>query len=185
MAIYSLAPFLGPVAGPWVFPPNPKMYHCWLLSSWTALSLGKLSGYWTLLDKTHYKLLVSSTRTLTGGGHIMFWRYGALLNSFWLWLCAQPTWLSICADFSFKKFIPETYEPTLLQRKAARYCDLLNPLLSADSPIVRLRKETGDDKYWSPLDKNTKKLSRKIIESCYVPFRKFVDFRSALVANVL
>ncbi|CCM00059.1 uncharacterized protein FIBRA_02086 [Fibroporia radiculosa] len=51
-------------------------------------------------------------------------------------------------------FVPETYEPVILKRKAAR-----------------LRKETGDNQYWAPLDRREGTLTQAILLSCYTPFR--------------
>jgi len=64
-------------------------------------------------------------------------------------------------------FIPETYEPVLLQRKAAR-----------------LRESTGDDRYWSPLDRSTDPLGRKILVSCYRPFQLIFFDRMALLLDI-
>lgn len=51
------------------------------------------------------------------------------------------------------QFVPETYVPVLLKRKAAK-----------------LRKETGDDKYWAPLDRHDKSLTESLLMSIYTPF---------------
>lgn len=50
-------------------------------------------------------------------------------------------------------FIPETYEPVLLKRKAAR-----------------LRKATGDDRYYAPLERDPQSLVRSIMLSSERPF---------------
>lgn len=36
----------------------------------------------------------------------------------------------------------------------------------------RLRRETGDQRYWSPLDRREISMTQAIIRSCYVPFGK-------------
>ncbi|CCM00871.1 uncharacterized protein FIBRA_02917 [Fibroporia radiculosa] len=72
--------------------------------------------------------------------------------------------------------IPETYEPALLKRKAAR-----------------LRKETGNSEYWAPLDRQTWSLSEKILSSCSTPFKLLLfdhmvlllDTWSALILGIL
>ncbi|TFY64358.1 hypothetical protein EVJ58_g2689 [Rhodofomes roseus] len=63
--------------------------------------------------------------------------------------------------------VPETYEPVLLKRKAAK-----------------LRKTTGDNKYWAPLDKRDKSISRSILESIYVPFELLLYDRMALLLDI-
>ncbi|KAH9928371.1 MFS general substrate transporter [Fomitopsis serialis] len=63
--------------------------------------------------------------------------------------------------------VPETYEPVLLKAKA-----------------VKLRKTSGDDRYWAPLDRREKSLSRSILESIYVPFQLILYDRMALLLDV-
>ncbi|KAJ7765963.1 hypothetical protein B0H14DRAFT_2633310 [Mycena olivaceomarginata] len=53
----------------------------------------------------------------------------------------------------FFQFVPEFYAPVLLKRKAAR-----------------LRKETGDQTYWAPLDRHNTSLARSLLLSCSVPY---------------
>lgn len=50
-------------------------------------------------------------------------------------------------------FVPETYHPVLLRNKARR-----------------IRKETGDDRYMSALEKSDKTIARTIVLSLYRPF---------------
>jgi hypothetical protein len=40
---------------------------------------------------------------------------------------------------------------------------------------VRLRKETGDQTYWAPLDRHDTSLARSLLLSCYVPFSTFTS----------
>ncbi|EKM59644.1 uncharacterized protein PHACADRAFT_137679 [Phanerochaete carnosa HHB-10118-sp] len=73
-------------------------------------------------------------------------------------------------------FVPETYAPYLLKRKAAK-----------------LRNQTGDDRYWAPLDHRQHSLARSLMLSCYVPFELLVvdqmalllDLWSALILGIL
>ncbi|CAK5262687.1 unnamed protein product [Mycena citricolor] len=51
------------------------------------------------------------------------------------------------------QFVPETYAPVLLRRKSRR-----------------LRKETGDERYWAPLDRHEINFAQSLLLSCYVPF---------------
>ena len=50
-------------------------------------------------------------------------------------------------------FVPETFPPVLLRRKA-----------------IRLRKETGDERWHAPIEKMDKSILQTIIRSCYRPF---------------
>ncbi|KUL88762.1 hypothetical protein ZTR_03564 [Talaromyces verruculosus] len=50
--------------------------------------------------------------------------------------------------------VPETYHPVLLKRKA-----------------LRLRKETGDQRYIAPIEKMDKSVAQTVIRSCYRPFQ--------------
>ncbi|SJL02662.1 related to multidrug resistant protein [Armillaria ostoyae] len=80
-------------------------------------------------------------------------------------------------------FVPETYVPVILKKKAARCLDLLS---SVDMPIeldVRLRKSTGNHQLWAPLDRRDTNLTRAIIASCYTPFQLIWYDRMALLLN--
>ncbi|KAE8373502.1 major facilitator superfamily domain-containing protein [Aspergillus bertholletiae] len=80
---------------------------------------------------------------------------GNFINSYleWRWsfyillIWAFAQWVSICL------LVPETYHPVLLRREAQR-----------------LRKETGDKRYYAPIEKMEKSVSQTIIRSCYRPF---------------
>lgn len=63
-------------------------------------------------------------------------------------------------------FVPETYAPVLLKRKAAR-----------------LREQTGNPKYYAPLDKRQGSLASAILISCYKPFQLLLFDRMALLLN--
>ncbi|KAJ7902327.1 MFS general substrate transporter [Mycena leptocephala] len=63
-------------------------------------------------------------------------------------------------------FVPESYAPVLLKRKAQK-----------------LRKETGDQTYWAPLDRRDTTLARSLLLSCYVPFKLLIFERMALLLD--
>ncbi|KAJ7162170.1 major facilitator superfamily domain-containing protein [Mycena filopes] len=63
-------------------------------------------------------------------------------------------------------FVPESYAPVLLKRKAKK-----------------LRKETGDQTYWAPLDRRDTSLTRSLLLSCYVPFKLLIFERMALLLD--
>ncbi|CEL58248.1 putative drug/proton antiporter YHK8 OS=Saccharomyces cerevisiae (strain ATCC 204508 / S288c) GN=YHK8 PE=1 SV=1 [Rhizoctonia solani AG-1 IB] len=72
--------------------------------------------------------------------------------------------------------VPETYEPVLRVKKARN-----------------LRKTTGDERWWAPLEKSDKSITRTIIASCYKPFEilafepmaLFLDIWCALLLGIL
>ncbi|KAF5390138.1 hypothetical protein D9757_003787 [Collybiopsis confluens] len=63
-------------------------------------------------------------------------------------------------------FVPETYIPTLRKQKA-----------------IRLRKATGDNNYFAPLEKEDLNLGHAILVSCYKPFQLVLYDRMALLLN--
>lgn len=63
-------------------------------------------------------------------------------------------------------FVPESYAPVLLKRKARK-----------------LRKDTGDQTYWAPLDRRETTLARSLLLSCYVPFKLLIFERMALLLD--
>jgi len=63
-------------------------------------------------------------------------------------------------------FVPESYAPVLLKRKARK-----------------LRKDTGDQTYWAPLDRRETTLARSLLLSCYVPFQLLIFERMALLLD--
>ncbi|KAJ6625787.1 major facilitator superfamily domain-containing protein [Mycena sp. CBHHK59/15] len=63
--------------------------------------------------------------------------------------------------------VPESYAPVLLKRKARR-----------------LRKTTGDDSYWAPLDRRTTSITRSLLLSCYTPFKLLTFDRMALLLDI-
>ena len=72
------------------------------------------------------------------------WRW-----SFWvLAIWAGCNWLLIAF------FVPETYTPVLLRRKA-----------------VKLRKETGDQRWKAPIEIMNKSVMRTVLWSCVRPFQ--------------
>ncbi|KZV88124.1 MFS general substrate transporter [Exidia glandulosa HHB12029] len=63
--------------------------------------------------------------------------------------------------------VPESYAPVLVKRKA-----------------VRLRKETGDDRYYAPLERSNKTLFGSIKASCIIPFQILLHERMALLLDL-
>ena len=75
-------------------------------------------------------------------------------NTLWRWtfwtliIWAGVVWATIIL------FVPETYHPVLLRRKAER-----------------LRKETGDSRYYAPIERQERSLGKAIAYSCLRPFQ--------------
>ncbi|KAJ8690886.1 hypothetical protein PTI98_012282 [Pleurotus ostreatus] len=76
-----------------------------------------------------------------------------------IWVFAQ--WIALLL------FVPETYVPVLLKRKAQR-----------------VRKSTGNTKYYAPLEKVNSSVFGKILVSCYRPFQLILYDRMALLLDV-
>ncbi|KAA1469729.1 MFS general substrate transporter [Dentipellis sp. KUC8613] len=83
------------------------------------------------------------------------WTYYTLL----IWIFVQT--------FALVLIVPETYIPVILKWKAQR-----------------LRKETGNSKWWAPLEKTNTNLARSLLASCYTPFEIIFYERMALLLNL-
>ncbi|KAH9938655.1 major facilitator superfamily domain-containing protein [Fomitopsis serialis] len=97
---------------------------------------------------------------------------GPLISGF---ICQNTNWhwaYRVCLIYEFVTlvslllFVPETYVPVLLKRKAAR-----------------LRKETGNGKYWAPLDRREGSITHSIMLSIYTPFKLMFFDKMALSLN--
>ncbi|KAK7046011.1 hypothetical protein VNI00_007006 [Paramarasmius palmivorus] len=87
-------------------------------------------------------------------------------NTTWRWTFRVLLIWTFLQTIALCTLVPETYVPVLRQRKAAM-----------------LRKRTGDDKYWAPLDKQENNLTKAIMVSCYKPFELIVYDRMILLLN--
>ncbi|KAG7093210.1 hypothetical protein E1B28_006897 [Marasmius oreades] len=88
-------------------------------------------------------------------------------NVDWRWTFYVMTIWSFVQTVALFLTVPETYVPVLRKWKAAR-----------------LRKQRGDDKYWSPLDHEQKNIWRSILVSCYKPFQLVMYDQMALLLNL-
>ncbi|PBK63470.1 MFS general substrate transporter [Armillaria solidipes] len=87
-------------------------------------------------------------------------------NTHWRWTFrVLLVWIFVQLVALFL-FVPETYVPVILKKKAAR-----------------LRKSTGNHQLWAPLDRRDTNLTRAIIASCYTPFQLIWYDRMALLLN--
>ncbi|KAF7315940.1 RNA polymerase II-associated protein [Mycena indigotica] len=84
------------------------------------------------------------------------WRWTYRISLIWMFVETIAIFL----------FVPESYAPVLLKKKAAR-----------------LRKETGDNNYWAPLDRRETSMSRMLYLSCTVPFKLLLFDRMALLLD--
>ncbi|KAI4293656.1 MFS general substrate transporter [Schizophyllum commune Loenen D] len=85
----------------------------------------------------------------------------------WRWTFRVLIIWIFCQWVALILFVPETYAPVILKKKAAR-----------------LRKSTGDDRYWAPLDRTHKSLAHSIAVSCYKPFQLLLFDRMALLLDI-
>ncbi|KIJ64167.1 hypothetical protein HYDPIDRAFT_175592 [Hydnomerulius pinastri MD-312] len=108
MAVYTMSPFIGPVAGPLI------------------------------------------------AGCNVNWRWTYRVDLCWIFVETVMLFL----------LVPETYVPVILKKKAKR-----------------LRKTTGDDKYYAPLDRIEGSLASAILVSCYKPFQLLIFDRMALLLD--
>ncbi|KAF8609430.1 MFS general substrate transporter [Ceratobasidium sp. AG-I] len=63
--------------------------------------------------------------------------------------------------------VPETYEPVLRVKKARH-----------------LRKTTGDERWWAPLEKSDRSITWTIVASCYKPFEIIINEPMALLLDI-
>ncbi|KAF7322160.1 RNA polymerase II-associated protein [Mycena kentingensis (nom. inval.)] len=84
------------------------------------------------------------------------WRWTYRVSLIWMFVETLAMFL----------FVPESYAPVLIKRKAAR-----------------LRKETGDDNYWAPLEKSDVSMRYRLYLSCTVPFKLLLFDRMALLLD--
>ncbi|TFY56809.1 hypothetical protein EVJ58_g7420 [Rhodofomes roseus] len=87
-------------------------------------------------------------------------------NTDWHWAYRVCLIYEFVTLVSLLVFVPETYVPVLLKRKAAR-----------------LRKKTGNEKYWAPLDRREGSLTHAIMASIYTPFKLLLFDKMALSLN--
>ncbi|KAK0848829.1 hypothetical protein LTS02_013873, partial [Friedmanniomyces endolithicus] len=84
---------------------------------------------------------------------------GGFINQFanWRWsFWVLIIWAAVQWTLIFF-FVPETYAPVLLRRRA-----------------IRLRKETGDDRWKAPIEKMNKSVAKTVLWSCVRPFQLLV-----------
>ncbi|KAK4111287.1 MFS general substrate transporter [Canariomyces notabilis] len=94
---------------------------------------------------------------------------GGLINTYthWRWThYVLLIWAGVLL-LSIALFVPETYHPILLKRKAQR-----------------LRRETGDDRWRAPIEKSTKSVWRTVAYSLLRPFQILIFEPMALILNV-
>ncbi|KAK4174595.1 major facilitator superfamily domain-containing protein [Triangularia setosa] len=100
-----------------------------------------------------------STGPLIGGVMVMFVE--------WRWMHYYLLILSGALLLSIALFVPETYHPVLLKRKAAK-----------------IRKETGDSRYYAPIERSTKSIPVTVGLSLLRPFQILFFEPMALILNI-
>ncbi|KIP10638.1 hypothetical protein PHLGIDRAFT_22099 [Phlebiopsis gigantea 11061_1 CR5-6] len=85
------------------------------------------------------------------------WRWTFRVLIIWTFV----TWVLLIA------IVPETFVPYILKQKAAK-----------------LRKASGDDRFWAALDRRTMSLPQLILRSCYVPVELLLVDRMALLLDL-
>ncbi|KAK0742503.1 major facilitator superfamily domain-containing protein [Apiosordaria backusii] len=100
-----------------------------------------------------------STGPLIGGVMVMF--------AEWRWMHYYLLILSGALLLSIAVFVPETYHPVLLARKAAK-----------------IRKETGDSRYYAPIERSTKSIPVTVGLSLLRPFQILFFEPMALILNI-
>ncbi|KAJ3891372.1 major facilitator superfamily domain-containing protein [Lentinula edodes] len=88
-------------------------------------------------------------------------------NTNWRWTYRVLIIWSFIQTVALFALVPETYVPVLRKWKAAK-----------------LRRSTGDENYWAPLDKTNISLGEAILVSCYRPFELVIRERMALLLNI-
>jgi MFS family permease len=97
------------------------------------------------------------------------WTYRVLI----IWSFFQ--WVGLCLvcgvelalinlDKSNLQIITETFEPLLLAQEAKRYEQSSVSFLNSHL-IFRLRKTTGDERYWAPLERSLQSPARNIVSA--------------------
>ncbi|CCM05653.1 uncharacterized protein FIBRA_07883 [Fibroporia radiculosa] len=88
-------------------------------------------------------------------------------NTDWRWTFRLLLIMQFVLIIMLLLFVPETYIPVVLKRKAAA-----------------LRRSTGNDRYWAPLDRREGSLGHAILLSCYTPFQLIIFDRMALLLDM-
>ncbi|KAG8737111.1 hypothetical protein FRC10_008578, partial [Ceratobasidium sp. 414] len=88
-------------------------------------------------------------------------------NTSWRWTFYTLIIWAAVQLVALYMFVPETYEPVLRVQKARK-----------------LRKATGDERWWAPLEKSDRSITRSIIVSCYKPFEIIVFEPMALLLDI-
>ncbi|KAG9079332.1 hypothetical protein FS749_008603 [Ceratobasidium sp. UAMH 11750] len=97
-------------------------------------------------------------------------------NTYWRWTFYTLIIWATVQLVALYTLVPETYEPVLRVKKARK-----------------LRKATGEARWWAPLEKSNRSITRSIIVSCYKPFEilafepmaLFLDIWCALLLGIL
>lgn len=133
--MYTLSPFFGPVLGP--------------LISGFICQVCIISQY----SRSFYNACTKNTDWRWAYRVCLIYEFATLVSL--LLVCLFHIHKMYCELMysPASQFVPETYVPVLLKRKAAR-----------------LRKETGNEKYWAPLDRPEGSILHAMLFSISTPF---------------
>ncbi|KAG8709133.1 hypothetical protein FRC08_018524 [Ceratobasidium sp. 394] len=88
-------------------------------------------------------------------------------NTYWRWTFYTLIIWATVQLVALYTLVPETYEPVLRVKKARK-----------------LRKATGEERWWAPLEKSNRSITRSIIVSCYKPFEILAFEPMALLLDI-
>lgn len=147
-AIFNLLPEFSPNFGSILF---GRFMSGFFASSFMAVASGTFSDIFTK-DQLAYPVALYTMSPFAGPGlgPLLSGYASTYLNFRWSFHI-----LSICAitiTLMVVLFVPETYQPVLLKRKA-----------------IRLRKKHKDDRYYAPMEKDKTPLAQAILTSCKRP----------------
>ncbi|KAI9443577.1 MFS general substrate transporter [Lactarius indigo] len=90
----------------------------------------------------------------SGRANFTFPRLSIIYNASWRWTYYVLIIWSFVEVVAIIYFVPETYIPVILKQKAQR-----------------LRKTSGDARYYAPIERENFRLGQSIVSSCYRPFQ--------------
>ncbi|KAI0684802.1 major facilitator superfamily domain-containing protein, partial [Cytidiella melzeri] len=93
--------------------------------------------------------------------------YAARANTTWRWTFRLLIIWTFIELMLLLWLVPETLAPVILKHKAQR-----------------LRKSTGDQNYWAPIDRREGTLMHALLMSCYVPFKLLATDYMALLIDL-
>ncbi|KAI0093212.1 MFS general substrate transporter [Irpex rosettiformis] len=88
-------------------------------------------------------------------------------NTTWRWTFRMLVIWTFVELLLLLLFVPETFAPVIMKHKAKK-----------------LRKATGDERFWAPVDRRRETMLHAMIMSCYVPFKLLATDYMALLIDL-